>query len=307
MSYLLFIIKSSFEDFRRNQLRTFLTSLGILIGIFSVVLLSALGLGFKKYIQNQFESLGANLIMIMPGKSFQAGRIRTGPGLLTSGKFDEKDLTILQKINNISLASGVFVKYSQLEAEDKAETYELLSASPEIFKLLSFEIDKGLLFDKKDNEKRSKVVVLGSKPAEKIFGSADNAVSKTIKIERQNFKVIGVLKSKGGSSFGEPGLDDHVFIPFKSSLSFNPTKKYYALYAKAYDETKIKETKDKINDIFVKRYHQDDFSVLDQQELLDTFTSIFSMLNNVLIGIAAISLVVGGVGIMNIIFWCYSI
>lgn len=301
MNYIFFIIKSSVGDFRRNKLRTLLTSLGILIGISSVVILLAFGLGFKKYIEDQFNSLGANLIMITPGKIFRGG-VSSGSSMMSSGKFDEKDVLSVKKVKNTSLVVPVFVKNTKVEANGNTETYEMLASTPEIFPMLNFEVDKGKLFDRNDLDKSSKVIVLGAKPAEKIFGSSQDALNKTVKVENQGFKVIGVLKSKGGGGFGGPSLDDHVFIPHKSALNFNPSKKYWAIYIKAADESMLNQTKAEINNSLLKRYHEDDFSVNDQKELLDTFSSIFGMINIVLLAIAAISLVVGGIGVMNIMY-----
>lgn len=300
MRYILFIVKSSFEDFRRNKLRTLLTSLGILIGISSVVLLIALGLGLRKYIEDQFKSLGANLIMVTPGKIL-AGGLTSGSSFMASGQFDEKDALSLKKIKNLSVIVPVYVKFTQLQGTVGSESYEMIAATSEIFSLMNFKEDEGRLFDKSDIDRGNKVVVLGSKPAEKLYGKREDALNKTLKIEGQGFKVIGVLESKGGGGFGT-NIDDHVFIPYKAAYSFNPSKKFWGIYAKALDESILKETKEEMRKVLLKRYNDDDFSVNDQMELLDMLNTIFNMVNMVLIAVAAISLVVGGVGIMNIMY-----
>ena len=301
MEYIVTILKSSLMDFRRNKLRTLLTSLGIMIGITSVVLLLAFGLGFQKYIENQFQSLGANLIMVTPGKLLQGG-MTSGSAIMSSGKFDEKDILSMRKVKNLGIVVPVFSKYVKVQSGGNSEDYELVASTPEIFPLMNFEIEKGELFNRNDLDQGNKVIVLGSNPAEKIFGKDVSPVGKTTKLGNQNFKVIGVLKSKGGGGFGAPSMDDHVFIPFKSSLSFNPSKKYWGIYAKAVDETILTQTKENIKTTLLKRYNEDDFSVNDQREFLDAFSSIINMINIVLIAIATISLIVGGVGVMNIMY-----
>lgn len=301
MSYFFFIIKSSILDLKRNKLRTLLTSLGILIGVFSVVMLISLGLGLTRYIDNQFKSLGANLVFVMQGKLLQ-GSAGFGSGIFGGARFDEKDIIALKKIKNLNLVTPVFVKYAPIEGKDKKHTYEIIAATEDMFNLMNYEIDKGQLFTKADNEKKNKITVLGSSAAEKIFGKNEEAVGKTITILELRFKVAGVLKSKGGGSLGGAGLDDHIFIPYKAAQSLNPSKKFFAIYTKTYDENRIEETKKEIEEVLSRRYDKDDFTVSDQKELLNTFNSIFVILNIVLVGLAAISLIVGGVGVMNIMF-----
>ncbi|MBM3283398.1 FtsX-like permease family protein [Candidatus Gottesmanbacteria bacterium] len=300
MQYFFFIVQSAFEDFRRNKLRTLLTSLGILIGISSVVLLISLGLGLRKYIDDQFQSLGANLIMVSPGKIL-AGGLTSGSAFMSTGQFDEKDVEAVKKIKNLTAVVPMFVTFSEVKGISGADSYEIIAATPEVFPLMNFEIDTGRLFDRSDADRGNKVIVLGSKPAEKLFGTKNNALGKIAKVKDQGYKVIGILESKGGGGFG-PGIDDHLFIPFKSAYSFNPSKKFWGIYAKAADEAILAQTKEEIKKSLLKRYHDDDFSVNDQMEFLTVFDTIFNMINMVLIAIAAISLVVGGIGIMNIMY-----
>ena len=112
MTYIIFLIRSSIDDFRRNKIRTFLTSLGILIGVSSVVLLIAFGLGLKQYIKGQFESLGTNLILVVPGKILQGGSLRAGPGggSLGGAQFDEKDVASLEKARHLRSVAPAFIK-----------------------------------------------------------------------------------------------------------------------------------------------------------------------------------------------------
>lgn len=300
MDYFLFILKTSLDDFRRNKLRTFLTSLGILIGVSSVVLLIAMGLGLKRYIEQQFESLGANTLFVMPG-NFSGSRSGMG-GSITGIRFDDRDLSSLKKIKNTLYTVPFFVKFSKIQGDKDTQTYEIAASTADMFSVMNIEIGSGRLISKSDADKGSKVVVLGPKSAETLFGSVDDALGKTVKIEDQGFKVIGIAKAKGGGGMGMPSIDEHVYMPFKASLSFNPDKKYYAIYLKADSPESISQIKSDAKKILLKRYKTDEFSVVEQTEILDTVNSIFSILNSILVAIAAISLIVGGVGIMNIMF-----
>ena len=302
MNYFLFILKSSLEDFRRNKVRTFLTSLGILIGVSSVVLLIAFGLGLKQYIKNQFESLGTNLVILLPGKILQGGGFRSGGGALGGVKFDEKDILHLRRISNTEFIVPVFVKTITASANGKSEISDMYGTTADIFPIRNLEVSSGRIFTKGDIEKRGKYVVIGSKLAEKIFSTAQNAVGKTLKIEGQGFHIIGVLKSKGGGGFGGPDFDSFTYMPYKTAYSFNPDKTFFAVYIKAKNDSVIPQIKKQAKEILTKRYKADDFSIIEQTEILNAVSSIFSILNTILVLIGGISLVVGGIGIMNIMY-----
>lgn len=302
MSYFLFILKTSLEDFKRNRVRTFLTSLGILIGVLSVVLLIAFGLGLKNYIQSQFESLGTNLVFITPGKILSGGGFRGGGAAFGGARFDERDLLKLKRIKEAVYIVPVFSKTVTLQARGKSETSDLYATTQDWFVTRKFEEEQGRFFTKQDVEKRTKVVVLGPKIAQKVYGESTAAVGKTVRIENQAFTVIGVVKKKGGGGFGGPDIDSFVYTPYKSAFSFNPDKKFVAIYLKAKDGTDLQQFKEDVHKVMLKRYKEDDFSVLEQTEILDVITSIFSILNTILIAIGSISLLVGGIGIMNIMY-----
>src|SRR3989344_1066926 len=303
MTYIIFLIRSSIDDFRRNKIRTFLTSLGILIGVSSVVLLIAFGLGLKQYIKGQFESLGTNLILVVPGKILQGGSLRAGPGggSLGGAQFDEKDVASLEKARHLRSVAPAFIKTVTVSYSSTAEVGDLFASTEDIIPVWNLEIESGRLIRKNDISKRSKVAMLGPQIAEKLFPDKEIAVGKTIKIEGQAFKVIGLLKSKGGSSGGQ-NFDSFIYIPYKSAYTFNPKKTFFALYTKSMTENDINEAKQEISTILTKCYDEGDFSVLEQKEAVNAINSIFSMLNTILVMIGAISLLVGGIGIMNIMY-----
>lgn len=301
MHYFLFIFKSAIEDFRRNKVRTALTSLGILIGVSSVVLLTAFGLGLRQYIKNQFDSLGTNLLRIVPGQILSGGGFRAGAGSLGTIRFDEKDVTSLKRVKNAAYIIPVFSKTITVTGGGNSETGDLYASSADIFVGLNLKAKFGKIFSKEDVDKRSKIVAIGPKIAAKLFGDESSALGKNIKIEDQSFKVVGVLESKGGG-FGGPDLDSFVYMPFKTGYVFNVDKKFIALIVKASDDADLESVKSQIKTRLLKRYKEDDFSVIEQAELLAAISSIFSIINTVLVAIAAISLIVGGIGIMNIMY-----
>lgn len=298
MNYLLFLFKSAIEDFARNKGRTFLTSLGILIGVLSVVLLTAFGLGLKKYIESQFETLGKNLVMVLPGQGFSKNG---GQGLIGGIQFDEKDVTKLKRIKGVDQLAPIFTRTIKIEYKNKSEFTVLLSSTADIFKVINLSIGEGSFFTNADNEKAAKVVVIGAETASKLFGSVDNAVGESVRIQGQRYIVKGVLKKAGGGALGSE-VDTRSIVPYRSSFNLNPDKKFFAIYIKAKGDVNVSDLKTEIKKILLRRYKEDDFSVSEQAELLSTINSIFSILNTVLVAIAAISLIVGGIGIMNIMY-----
>lgn len=301
MEYYLFLIRSSFGDLKRNKVRTILTSLGILIGVLSVVLLIAFGEGLRNYIRNQFESLGTNLLYVLPGKVIGEGGGFSDPGAL-GARFDEKDITKLEKIKGVNFVVPVFEKSITAESGNTAKAASMYATTPEIAKALNLEPEIGSFFTKADLDKRAKTAVIGPKLAEDLFGSIDSALGKRIRISGQSYTVKGILKAKGGGALGGPSFDSFIYIPYKSALSLNPDKKFYTLYVKVTDEKDIQTVKEDINVLLGKRYENDEYQVVEQTEILNIVTSIFSILNSILIAIGSISLLVGGIGIMNIMY-----
>jgi len=224
-------------------------------------------------------------------------------GMMSEIRFDNKDVQTLTRVKNISAVVPFVIKYSKVQSKTESATYELAGSTMEALDLMNLEIEFGRPYTKADVEKGAKVVVLGPKAAEKLFGSSENALNKIVKLEGQGFKIVGIIKSKGGGGLGMPSIDDHVFMPHTAMVSFNPDKKFYAIYLKAESEDAIPQIITDAKKLLAKRYtNEDDFSVMEQTDILNTVNSIFNILNIVLVSIAAISLVVGGVGIMNIMF-----
>lgn len=303
MTYILFVIKSAIADFARNKVRTVLTSLGILIGVLSVVLIVALGSGLRLSINDQFESLGSNQLIIFPGQVLTNGRF-TGGGGAAAGtiRFDERDITRLRRLRELKYVIPSQTKSVNISANGRTESGSLYIASYEVFDARNLNPVAGSLFTREDGDKRKKVVVMGGAIAEKLFDEADNAIGKIIKAADQSFVVVGVLEKKGGGGFGGPDFDNFVYLPYQTGFIFNPDKKFLTVTVLAQPDIPTQVAKDAITELLLRRYKEDDFSIVELSEIQKAVTDIFAMLNIALTGIAAISLVVGGVGIMNIMY-----
>ncbi|KKR31641.1 MAG: hypothetical protein UT63_C0064G0023 [Candidatus Gottesmanbacteria bacterium GW2011_GWC2_39_8] len=298
MTFLIFIIKSALEDFQRNKVRSILTSLGILIGVSSVVLLMAFGLGLKKYISDQFETLGKNLVMVLPGQGF--GKTG-GQGLIGGIEFDDKDVTKIRRLKGVESVAGYFIKTISIKSKNESQIATVMATSADAFKVTHLGLDKGAFFTNADNQKGAKVAILGGDIVNKLFESAESALSQPVTIQKQRYIVIGVMKKTGGGALGSE-TDSRIIVPFRSAFALNPNKKYFAIYLKSENGDIVSRLKSDIKETMLKRYNEDDFSVTESSELLSSINAIFNVLNAVLVAIAAISLIVGGIGIMNIMY-----
>jgi putative ABC transport system permease protein len=302
MKYFLFLTNNAFSDLKRNKVRTFLTSLGIMIGVLSVVLLIGFGLGLKNFIKKQFESLGTNVVYIYPGRLLgENGQINNSEGFGGGVEFSFKDLQKLSKIQDAEYVVPIFIRSTIVSARNESKFTDVYASTTDIFLSRNLEAEYGRLFKKSDELKRAKKAVVGPDTAIDLFGDAESAIGKTIEFESQRYEIIGVLEAKGGG-FGGPSFDSFVYIPFESSYSFNTEKSIQSFLLSARSEEDIPQLKADIEKIMLRSYEKDDFSVVEQTEILNIVSSIFQILNTILVAIGSISLIVGGIGIMNIMY-----
>ena len=295
------LVISALADFRRNKVRTFLTSLGIMIGVLSVVMLIALGLGLKNYIKESFEGLGANMVMIMPGSGFGGGGgggFSSPAGMVGGIKFDERDLNSLERISEAEYVVPVYFKSALIETGNEEEYGYVMGVNEDFFKTMAAEVYEGRLFDQSDIQGRTKVAVLGYEMAKDLFERPDIAVGKTIRVDDIRFRVSGVMEK-----IGDPETDGSVVLPYTTTFgTMNPDKTFWSIYLGVLSKDDVASVKEQAEQILLRRYKESDFSVVEQEEILSTVNQIFGVVNAILVAIGSISLVVGGIGIMNIMY-----
>lgn len=285
------------RDLYKNKGRSLLTSLGIIIGVYSVVLLLAFGEGLKIYIEQQFNSLGTNLVYVLPGKITG----NAGPGAFGGKRFITRDFRRLHSALVEAIVVPVTVKNVTATSRLKKESTSLFGSTRDIFVVRNFILSRGRYFSKNEEVGARKVVVLGPKIASKLFGTR-NPLRQTVKIQGLNFNVVGVLVAKGGGGFGGPDFDTYMYTPYKTAWLFTTDKTFLSFYIQPPSKEAISGVVTRAKRTMLKDYKDDDFSVTTQAELVGTISSIFGVINTVLVGIAAISLLVGGIGITNIMF-----
>lgn len=279
----------------RNKTRSLLTSLGIIIGVASVILLVSIGEGLKSYINKSFESLGTNVLMVMPGKITGQG----GPGMTVNKlTFDLVD-EIENKAKYVKAVIPALNSTATVKYKNKTHSTQCAGMTANYAEAMNYQADIGRNFTDSENKRAAKVAVLGPTVVEKLFGEED-PIGKQVTILDKRFQVIGVTAPKG-SAMGQDE-DDNVIIPVNTLRSMLDVDTVQAIYIQTYpDENEIAQAKESVHAILIKnKLKEDQFSINTSQELLNTITGILSALTLGLGGIAAISLIVGGIGIMNI-------
>jgi len=302
MDYFIFIARSALEDFKRSKMQTFLTSLGIVIGVFAVIMLMALGLGLKKYISDQFEALGKNTLFIAPGQVLQGGGFSGAASTILGVRFDVKDLNNLSRVKGVVGIAPISSKSGEAKGTVKTEFISIFFTSADFADIAGLTVDKGRFFNKTDIDKKAKVLVAGPKIAEKLFGSTIDALDKRVSIDNVNFTIVGIITSKGGGGLGGSDYDQFFFGPYTTGFIYNPQKQFFRFAIKTDPDIPLSTIKDEIKRMMLKRYKEDEFSILEPSQILSVVNSIFGIMNIVLVAIASISLLVGGIGIMNIMY-----
>jgi len=296
------LLNSSFRSILKNKGRTLLTSLGIIIGVSSVILLTSIGNGLKSYVSDQFETLGANTIFVSPGMIFsEGGGFNRGSEQFLSLSFDKKDISNLSR----NFRSDTVIPLTQTSAEVKALNKTLRSIS-----IIGTTDDygqegnatpdpeNGRWFSAQESSKGSKVAILGSNIATDLFGNI-NPLGRKIIVKGKSLKVIGVANQQG-SSFGGPPVDDYIYVPLDIVHSLSGNENINSIQIKTSSKDEVPQRKLDIEKVLLERYEKDSFTVFDSSQLLSSINNIISVLTIALTGIAAISLIVGGIGIMNI-------
>jgi putative ABC transport system permease protein len=299
------IIIEALETLRVNKMRTILAVLGIVIGIGSVIALISLGQASQASITNQIESLGSNLLTISPG-SAQSGSVRGAAGGGTTLTYDDaKAIITSPKITTVSRVSPEVSKRSQVVTGQSNTNTTIYGVTPAYSEIKKVEIENGLFITQRDLDTLGKVAVLGPQVVEDLFGDATaNVVGQSIRIDKQSFKIIGVTKEKGGS--GMTNQDDMIFIPLTTAMKVLYGQDYLSsISVEAKSSEVMVQAQDEVGYLLLERHKltdptKADFRIMNMSDVLSTVSSVTGTFTSLLSGIAAISLLVGGIGIMNI-------
>jgi putative ABC transport system permease protein len=298
------LITESFATLTLNKMRTGLATLGIIIGIGSVITLISLGQSSQKSVQNQIESLGSNLLTVQPG-SVSSGGIRQGFGSATTLIYDDaKKIASSSQITTINQVSPELSRRTQITAGRNNENTQIIGVTPAYAEVHKLNISSGTFISQRDVDSVAKNAVLGPQIVTDLFGEGSNPVGQTIRINKIAFRVVGVTVSKGGTGF--QNQDSIVFVPLTTAQSVLFGMDHVTSIAvEAKSNAVMTQAEDQIGYLLLSLHKisdptQADFSILSQSDILGAVSQVTTTFTSLLAGIAAISLLVGGIGIMNI-------
>lgn len=302
-----------------NKARSFLTMLGIIIGITSVVSLMAIGEGVKKEVEKTVNDIGTNMVFVFggnvqikqediqktansktPGSSGMTGGMGNPASLISGDILKYDDVSEIRKIDGVEAVVPMSMVAGTLKKDDYISTSTLMGSESDITKIATgFKLADGRMFNDDDYEKN--VIVIGDSTRAQLFDDKTDVIGEKIKLGNDDYEIVGLLqKSTSGSLFGD-SFDSISIIPYSTAKKLNDGKdKILRILLKTKDGYDIKTTAKKIDDNMLTRHPKEDFTVMTQDDALGMYDTILNLLTSFIAAIAAISLVVGGVGIMNI-------
>ncbi|HEY73556.1 MAG: hypothetical protein DRJ03_13855 [Chloroflexi bacterium] len=304
-------MRLAFRALTANKLRAALTMLGIIIGVGAVITLMSAGEGVSAYIEGQFQGMGSNLLFVMPGSMDNAGP----PGMRSGGaaELTNGDVEALRdplRAPDVAALSPELIRSTVVATGRRDTTPQVLGVTPAFPSVRNWSVEMGTFFDQNDMNSRARVALLGKTVVEELFPDNPYPLEQTIKINGVPFRVVGVLEEKGGSQMGDE--DNTVLVPLTTaqtrlfpSRSRSGEYKISVIIIQAVDEDRIDAASEQVAAILRERHgidfsDEDDFSIISQSDIISVFGEITGVLTVFLGAIAGISLLVGGIGIMNI-------
>lgn len=298
------LLKIAFKALNNNKLRCFLTMLGIIIGVASVITMLAIGQGSKNSIKAQISEMGSNMIMIHPG-NMQRGGVRQSSDDMQTLKVT--DYEAIENLEGVAAASPSVNSAGQLVNGNNNYPSQIYGVTPEYLDIRKFKVQDGSMFSENDIKTAAKVCILGKTVVDNLFPNGEDPVGRVIRFGKIPMTVIGVLESKGTNSMGQD-QDDVVIAPYTTVMKRILAIDYIqGIFASAVDESRTDGVIDEITETLRVQHKltgdaDNDFEIRSQQELSEMMNSTSDMMTVLLACIAGISLLVGGIGIMNIMY-----
>ena len=292
------LLLTAVDTIRASKLRAFLTTLGVVIGVLAVILLVALGEGVRQYIGDTFASLGSNVIQITPGKRDTKGGVQVPFNGVAHKLTPEDEQAIEHRVTTVNGVSGIVQGAATLRYETRRRDSMAIGVGERFAEMRNMHVDAGRFFTEEDLDAHRRYAVIGRVVEQELFGD-ENPLGKVLKINDAEFRVVGILEHKG-TSLGFD-FDDIVLMPATTALDVYALEGYSSILIRARDKANTQAAIDEVTDVLKRRHNNTvDFTAVSQDDLLATVNSITAMMTGVLLAIASIALVVGGIGIANI-------
>ena len=297
------ILHETYSALSANKIRSGLTVLGIVIGISSVIAMVSIGQGAQSSIQSSIQSIGSNLIIVTPGAQRGPGvTVSAGRGTARSLKMSDVEAIQAQVTNIKAVAPEITSRY-QVTAKGNNTNTSVVGTTPDYVTVRNVEVDTGTFITEQNIRSSSKVAVIGPTVRDDLFGTDADPLGQSIRINRVDFKIIGLTQAKGGSGFNNP--DDMIFIPLTTAQRFLSGEDYVSsISISANDADVTTNVQEQVTSVLLEQHHlrsaeEADFSTLNQTDIIAAASSVTQIFTILLGSVAGISLLVGGIGIMN--------
>jgi putative ABC transport system permease protein len=298
------LIKGGIRNLSINKMRTGLAALGIVIGIGSVIALMSMGEASKQAVQSQIQSIGSNLLTVSPGFQISSGVRGAAGGATTLTNADADAIKTSVSVTTLKAVSPEYSSRAQVTAGRNNTNTTIVGVEPVYAEVRKLTVSSGSFISEQNLNANSKVAVIGPTTAEDLFGSGVNPVGQSVRISGKTFQVIGVTKSKGGSSM--QNQDDRIYIPLTTAQKqIFGVKHLTSIALEAKNENVMTQAQNEVGYLLLERHKitevaSADFRIMSQSDILETASQVTGTFTSMLTGVAAISLLVGGIGIMNI-------
>jgi len=288
------ILSTASKALLLNKVRSFLTMLGVIIGVFAVISLVSLVGGVQEYVVSSFEDLGSNLIFVVNGK-IEMGQRQTAGSALVSTNLKEKHVDMIKSTaeDYVDYITPQSQTYQTIKYKTEEYFLLLLGVNYEANDIFNSNIERGRYFNRVEQENSSRVVVLGNNLGKKFFGE-ENPIGKKIKISGKSYEVVGLLAKKS------PNYDESVILPYTTVMDEFSATGITSIVVKVKDNVDLEQAQQQVKLALLKDLKEDKFTVMTQEDILESIQNILNMLTIALASISGISLLVGGIGIMNI-------
>lgn len=297
------LLKIAFKAIANNKFRSFLSMLGIIIGVAAVIIMMAIGQGSKESVRANISKMGTNLIMIRPGAEMMGG-VRQDPSAMQTIKQEDYD-ALMQNRTYVTNVSPELSQSGQVIAGSKNTTSTIYGVSTDYFDIKQWDLEEGDSFTDEDIKKSAKVCVVGRTVADDLFGEGSDPMGKIIRFKSIPFRITGVLKEKGYNNWGMD-QDNVIIAPYTTVMKRLLAQTWFSsLIASAMTEEQTDEAIAEITNTLrinhkIKEGQEDDFTIRSQQEMMETMSTTMDMITVILVVAAGFSLLVAGIGIMNI-------
>ncbi len=291
------LFRFAWQALLQDRRRSGLSLIGVVVGVVAVVSLTAIGEGVLRYVTDQFVSLGTSIVIVLPGRNETTGGIPLGIGGVPNDLTLQDTIAIERRIQSIRTAVPISFSTDSIEHAERSRSVSIIGVSSEFMRLQRLDLATGRVLPESERDRGSAVVVLGRTVAREIFG-IENPLGASIRIGGWRMRVIGVLAERG-TQLGIQ-IDESIYVPTATAMRMANTRSVSRIMLELFPKVDLELAIGEIKALLIERHGEEDFTCISQDAVMDSLSSILRMLTLAVAGIAAVSLAVAGIGIMNV-------